>query len=168
MFDFLTSTRRPADGTPAVPAAEVLKRIRALNRPTSPWRVINGASEGVDLIAEWKIVDAKWYEIFAKAGLTRVFRIFLKVDEENRHIRAQDREYEIEWRAGVPSLSLAARGFKGQKWSTEYEASYGITEDFSIGVQYKYFFKTSEIKKPIQDAVVASGWTYKGIVFGSP
>ena len=47
----------------------------ALNRPTSPWRVINGASEGVDLIAEWKIVDAEWYEIFAKAGLERVFTI---------------------------------------------------------------------------------------------
>lgn len=168
MFDFLTSTKRPAAGATPLPSAEVIQRLMALNRKSAPWRVIDGASEGVDLIAEWKIVDAKWYELFAKAGLTKVFRIFLKVDEANRHIRAQDREYEVEWRAGVPTLSIAARGFKGQKWSTEYEASYGITEDFSIGVQYKYFFKTAEIKKPIQEVVVASGWTYKGIVFGSP
>ena len=168
MFDFLTSTKRPAAGAQVLSAAEVVARLKALNRKTAPWRIIDGASEGVDLIAEWKIVDAKWYEIFAKAGLTKVFRIFLKLDEANRHVRAQDREYEVEWRAGVPSLSIAAKGFKGQKWSKEYEASYGITEDFSIGVQYKYFFETSEIKKPIQEAVVACGWTYKGIVFGSP
>jgi hypothetical protein len=168
VLDFLTSTRRPAGGTPVLPAAQVLARLKDLNRKDAPWRIVDGRPEGVDLIAEWRIVDAKWYEIFAKAGLTKVFRIFLKLDEGKTHVRAQDREYEIEWRAGVPSLSVAARGFKGQKWSMEYEASYGVKEDGSIGEQYKYFFKTTEMKGPIQDAVVACGWTYKGIVFGSP
>lgn len=57
---------------------------------TSPWPIVDGSVEGVDLIAEWKIVDAPWYEIFAKASLTKVFRIFLNVDDANAHIRAQD------------------------------------------------------------------------------
>ncbi|MBA3949434.1 MAG: hypothetical protein H0X44_05745 [Acidobacteria bacterium] len=168
MFDFLTSTKRPADGTTVLPAAEVLARLTELNRKTLPWQIIDGSAEGVDLIAEWKIVDARWYEIFAKASLTKVFRIFLKVDEANTHIRAQDREYEVSWRAGIPALSASARGFRGQKWSVEYEKSYGITEDLDVGVQYEYLFKTAEIKKPLQDAVVACGWTYKGVVFGTP
>lgn len=60
---------------------------------------MDGKEEGVDLIAEWKIVDAR-------------------------------------------------------------------TEDLTIGQQYKYFFKTDEIKKPIQEAVIACGWVYKGVVFG--
>lgn len=168
MFDFLTSTKRPAAGTPALPASEVLARLKALDRPTSPWRVVDGSAEGVDLIAEWKIVDAKWFEIFAKAGLTKVFRIFLKLDEKEKHVRAQDREYEVSWRAGVPSLSFAAKGFKGQSTSVEFGKSYGFKEDLSIGKQYEYFFKTSEIKTPIQEAVVACGWVYKGVVFGKP
>lgn len=168
MFDFLTSTKRPASGTKVLPAEQVLARLKKLNRKTSPWQIVDGSPEGVDLIAQWKIVDARWYEIFAKASLTKVFRIFLKVDEANAHIRAQDREYEVSWRAGIPSLSVAARGFRGQKWSVEYEKSYGITEDLEPGVQYEYLFKTAEIKKPIQEAVVACGWTYKGIIFGRP
>lgn len=168
MFDFLTSTKRPAAGTQVLPAADVLVRLAALNRDTAPWRIIDGASEGVDLIAEWKIVDARWYEVFAKAGLTKVFRIFLKLDDERKHVRAQDREYEVEWRVGVPTLSIAARGFRGQKVAVEYEASYGITEDLTLGQQYKYFFKTAEIKKPVQQAVIDCGWVYKGVVFGSP
>ena len=168
MFDFLTSTKRPAAGTKVVSAEQVLARLQKLNRKGLPWRIVDGSSEGVDLIAEWKIVDARWYEIFAKASLTKVFRIFLKVDDANKHIRAQDREYEVSWRAGVPTLSIAASGFKGQKWSVEYEKSYGVTEDFDIGVQYEYLFKTAEIKKPIQEAVVASGWVYKGVIFGKP
>jgi hypothetical protein len=74
MFDFLTSTKRPASGTPVLPAAQVKDRLMALNRSTAPWQVVAGDAEGVDLIAEWRIVDAKWYEIFAKAGLTKVFK----------------------------------------------------------------------------------------------
>lgn len=167
MFDFLTSTKRPAAGTPVLSAQQVLERLQSLTRPTAPWAIIDGRDEGVDLIAEWKIVDAQWYEIFAKAGLSKVFRIYLKLDEAAKQVKAQDREYEVSWRAGVPSLSFAASSFKGQSWSMQFGASYGFTEDLTIGQQYKYFFKTDEIKKPVQEAVVACGWVYKGVVFGS-
>lgn len=166
MFDFLTSTKRPTAGTPVLPASQVLARLKALDRDTAPWRIVDGASEGVDLIAEWKIVDARWYEIFAKASLTKVFRIFLKLDDEKKHVRAQDREYEVSWRLGVPTLSIAASGFKGQSTSVQFGTSYGFKEDLSLGQQYHYFFKTSEIKGPIQEAVTACGWVYKGVVFG--
>lgn len=168
MFDFLTSTKRPASGTAVLPASEVLARLKALDRETAPWRIVDGAAEGVDLIAEWKIVDAKWYEIFAKAGLTKVFRILLKLDDQAKQVRAQDREYEVSWRAGIPSLSVAASGFKGQSTSVQFGKSYGFKEDLSIGKQYEYFFKTSEIKTPLQEAVVGCGWIYKGVVFGKP
>ena len=53
-----------------------------------------------------------------------------------------------------------------QSKSIEFGASYGFTEDLTIGQQYKYFFKTDEIKKPVQEAVIACGWIYKGVVFG--
>jgi hypothetical protein len=168
MFDFLTSTKRPAPGTPVLPAGQVLERLKALDRDTAPWRIVDGVTEGVDLIAEWKIVDAGWYEIFAKAGLNKVFRIFLKIDDSKKHVRAQDREYEVSWRAGIPSLSVSASGFRGQSTSVQFGTSYGFKEDLSIGQQYEYFFKTSEIKAPIQEAVVACGWVYKGVAFGKP
>ncbi len=168
MFDFLTSTKRPAAGTPVLPASQVLARLRASSRASAPWHIIDGAAEGVDLIAEWKIVDARWYQIFAKAGLSKVFRIFLKLDDASKQVRAQDREYEVSWQAGIPSLSFSARGFKGQSTSIQFGASYGFKEDLSVGEQYKYFFRTSEIKTPVQDAVLACGWTYKGVVFGKP
>ena len=72
-FDFLSGTKRPAAGVPALPAPAVIERLLSMNRPSSPWQVISGAAENVDLIAEWKIVDARWYEIFAKASLTPLF-----------------------------------------------------------------------------------------------
>ena len=145
---------------------EVRERILAVNRPTAPFQVIDGADEGVDLIAEWKIVDARWYEIFAKASLKKTFKIYLKLDPEAREVRAKDREYEVAWRAGVPTLSLSAKRFSGQKQSIQFGARYGFTEELEFGQIYKYTFQTKELKGPLQEAATGCGWTYKGVTFG--
>jgi hypothetical protein len=150
----------------ALPPQEVVARLIALNRPTAPYQIIPGTAESVDLIAEWKIVEATWYEIFAKAHLSKVFRIYMKLDPEKRELRAQDHEYSVAWSAGVPSLSLAVSSFKGQSTSIEFGAGYGFTENLAPGQVYKYKFNTNELKKPIQEALTACGWSYKGVAFG--
>lgn len=166
LLDWLTSTKRPAPGTATCSPDEVRERILALNRPTAPFRIVDGAEEGVDLIAEWKIVDAQWYEIFAKAGLEKTFRIFLKLDEAAREVRAKDREYTLSWSAGVPRLELSVEKFSGQKKSFQFGTAYAFTEELRPGEVYRYRFSTGELKGPIQEAVTACGWTYKGVSFG--
>ena len=166
MFDFLSSTKRPAAGTPVLPPQAVRDRLLSLNRPTAPYQLIDGSSESVDLIAEWKIVDATWHEIFAKAGLSKVFKIYLKLDAKTNEVRSMDREYTVAWAAGVPNLSVAVSTFKGQTQSVQFGTAYAFTETQAPGQVYKYRFDTREIKKPIQDAVTGCGWTYKGVAFG--
>lgn len=158
--------KKPNKNTPVLPVEEVRQRLLGLNRETAPYQIRDGSAEGVDLIAEWKIVDARWYEIFAKANLTKVFRIYMKFDEARHEVRAKDEEYTVEWRAGVPSLSVAASKFSGQKTSIEFGTAYAFTEELKPGQVYNYRFNTNEIKKPIQEAVTACGWTYKGVAFG--
>ena len=166
MFDFLTSTKRPAAGAPVLSGTQVLDRLNVLNRDAAPWRIVDGASEGVDLVAEWKILDAAWYEIFANAGLPTAFKILLRLNENKKHVRAQDRQYEVSWDTGVPVLSACVS--KGQSANFQHRSSYVLKKDLSFEQQYAYSFRTSEIKKPIQDAVVACGWVYKGLLFGKP
>jgi hypothetical protein len=166
LLDFFRSTKRPAADTPVLSRQDVLDRLMSLNRSTAPFHLIDGSEEKVDLIAEWKIVDAQWYEIFAKAGLSKVFKIYLKLDPDAHEVRAMDREYSISWKAGVPTLSVAASAFKGQTQSVEFGKAYAFTETLAPGQVYNYKFDTREIKKPIQDAVTGCGWTYKGVAFG--
>jgi len=151
---------------PALTVEEVRQRLLSLNRDTAPYQIIDGVSQNVDLIAEWKIVDAKWYEIFAKSNLTKVFRIYLKFDVIKNEVRGKDEEFTVSWRAGVPSLALSVNKFQGQTTSVEFGAAYAFTEELTPGQVYKYRFNTNEIKKPIQEAVSACGWGYKGVAFG--
>jgi hypothetical protein len=166
LLDLLTSTRRPAPGAPVLSREELLKRLSSLNRSSAPYQIVDGSSEGVDLIAEWKIVDDRWFSIFGSAGLKKVFRIYLKLDPANHELRAMDREYEVFWDGGLPALRVATCAFKGQKQSVEFGSAYAFTETTLTGQVYKYRFNTGELKKPIQEAVIGAGWTYKGVAFG--
>jgi hypothetical protein len=166
LFDFLTSTKRPPVGTAVLSADDVRKRLLNVNRPTAPYRVIDGASEGVDVIAEWKIVEASWNEIFAKAGLSKTFNIFMRLHPENHEVQAVDREYTVSWSAGLPTVKLAVSAFRGQIQSKEFGKAYAFTETLAPGQVYNYRFDTSEIKKPMQEAVTSCGWTYRGVAFG--
>ncbi len=166
ILDLLTSTRRPDKGTPVLPREQVIARLQALNRETAPYCLRDGKAEGVDIVAEWKIVDARWGDVFAKAGLTKVFRILLRLDEAKHEVRALDREYSVSWSTGVPSLELATSTFRGQTQSVEFGKAYAFTEKGQSGEVYNYRFDTREIKKPIQDIVTGCGWTYKGVTLG--
>ena len=158
--------KKPAANVPVLSAGEMKARLLGLNRPSAPYRIVNGQAEGVDMVSEWKIVDASWYEIFAKAKLEKVFRIYLKLDADKNEVRAQDHEYSISWSAGVPSLTLAVSSFKGQMTSVEFGTGFAFTETLAPGQVYKYKFNTNELKKPIQEIVSSCGWSYKGIAFG--
>ena len=73
LFDFLTGSKAPRPGTERQSVAGLRKSLMAVNRETAPFVIRDGKKEGVDMVAEWRIVDAKWYEIFAKAGIKKVF-----------------------------------------------------------------------------------------------
>ena len=151
---------------PALSAQEVITKLLELNRPTAPYQIINGASAGVDLIAEWKIVDAQWYEIFAKAGLEKVFQIRMKLDPKKKEVRTKDYEYSVEWNVGIPSLSLEMSSFQGQQTSVQFGTAYAFTEELKPGQVYNYRFSTNEIKKPLKKVIEECSWKYKGIAFG--
>jgi len=148
------------------PSEEIRNRLLALNRPTAPWQIIDGKSEGVDLIAEWKIVDAQWKEIFARAKLTRTYRIYMKFDPAKKEVRTMDKETTVQWQAGFPTFHAEASTFRGQQTSISFGTGYAFSETLASGQVYKYKFNSNELKKPIQDAVKEAGWNYKGIAFG--
>ncbi len=166
LFDFLTGTKRPPKGVTPVSPEQMKAAILGVNRDTAPFEIKLSDDASADLIAEWKIVDAKWYEIFAKAGLKKVFRIKMRLDVDKREIRAVDEEFSVQWRAGIPSLTLAASGFRGQKSEVSFGTAYAFTEEFKPGQVYKYRFNSSELKKPLQETVLANGWGWRGVAFG--
>jgi hypothetical protein len=166
LFDWLTGSKPAPPGVKRQSVGKLRTALLGVGRRTSPFRVRDGKPEGVDLVAEWKIVDAEWFEIFAAAGLERVFKVLMKFDESEGEVRAVDREFAIEWRAGVPSLSLRAEFFRGRKWEKSFDKTYAFREDGSCGKVCDYRFDTEEIKTPLIEAAHKAGWGWRGVAFG--
>ena len=167
IFDILTGTKAAPKGVPRSPAAELRDALLALNRDSAPWLIRDGRPEGADLVAEWKIVDARWYEIFAKASLTKVFRILMKFDEQKGEVRAVDEEWTVEWRAGVPTLSASVEAFRGQKVEMSFGTAFAFKEDLSNTAR-----STSTASRPPSSKRRSrrppppSGWGWRGLAFG--
>lgn len=173
-----------ADPSP-VDARRLVEELLALNQADAPFQVADGAPEGADLIAEWKLVDAKWRDLAMGAGVKRVFRIFLKLHPERRAVRAVDREYTVTWSAGVPVLeplqpgaSAEAEFFRGQKCEKGFEVAYRSEDVIAWLLNllrlrwvppqpiYAYQFDTGKIKGPLKETVERLGWTYEPVAFG--
>jgi hypothetical protein len=166
LLEWLSGEKAPPPGVKRVSIAKLRTALLAVNRNTAPFKVRDGKAEGVDLVAEWRIVEARWYEIFAKAGIQRVFKVLMKFDPDTSQVRAMDQEWEVEWRAGVPTLSASARGFRGRVWEKSFESVYAFREDLSWGKVYSYRFDTNEIKRPLIEAARKAGWGWKPVAFG--
>jgi hypothetical protein len=156
----------PAPVGPPQSAEAVRAALLAVNRPTAPFQIRPGTKDEAELVAEWKIVDAGWYEIFAKAHLEKAFKLLMRLDESAHELRSLDQEWTVEWRAGAPRMTLAAAAFRGQKTEIEFGKAYGFTETLGVGEIYNYRFSTKELKEPLQKAVAAQGWRWRPVAFG--
>jgi hypothetical protein len=161
LLDFLSGVKRPAAGVEPVGRDELIKRIRALSGDKKPFTV--KPSDETDLVAELNIVDATWYEIFAKAELKKTYRILLLLDDAAREVRALEETGELSWKAGVPSASFSAEFFRGRTLAQkEFGTAYAFKDKSpgSFGKVYEYHFDVNDVKEPLIEAVTAAGWSY--------
>ena len=166
-FDFFTGRKAPAPGTPQAPAADLRAALLDINRATAPFEVREGGAEGADLVAEWRIVDAKWFEIFAKAGLKKGAQVLLRLDDATGEVRNVQRDFTVEWRAGLPHLGFSAERFRGQKTEISFGTGFAFREeDLGFGKVYEYRFKTAELVGPLQEVTAKLGWTWRPVAFG--
>jgi hypothetical protein len=161
LFDFLRGVKRPEAGTPVIPRVELERRLLALNNEQVPFSVMPSAES--DLAASWKIVDANWYEIFAKAGLDKSHTIYLRLDDGKHEARALEESSTVAWTAGVPRLSISIERTRGRTLgSKEFGAGYAFkgVNPLDFGQVYNYRFNVSEMKDPIVKIITDNGWAY--------
>ncbi|WP_309237757.1 hypothetical protein [Streptomyces albidus (ex Kaewkla and Franco 2022)] len=123
----------------------------------------DGAEEGADLVAEWRLTEPAWRTFFASTQLGRRIRIRMRIMPGDHEIRALDEQWKIKWVGGVPVSQEYGRGpvkTVSKEWTLGRGAEGGleVTETFS--------FDSSDLKDPLRNTVLTAGWTWRGVVFG--
>jgi len=151
---------------PPVSREELEKRLLSLNHPDRPWEIVRG--DDCDFIARWKLVDAKWWEIMARAGLKMQYRGLILLDEEKKQVRYFEEMSELEWTVGLrPKVLSVRKSYFGGRifFSKRKAAAYGIKQlkPFEIGEIYKFSFDVNEIRGPIIEVVERAGWNFQPV-----
>jgi hypothetical protein len=108
LFDKLTGTKRPAQGVTPRSTTEVHAALLALNGHDVPYVVRDGREEGVDLVAEWHILDPTWQTFFLRTQVSRVFQVRMRLVPEKHEVRSLDQQYEVTWVGDTPQLAISA------------------------------------------------------------
>lgn len=167
LLDKLKGIKTPEPGVAPIPQRELHQKLLELNSEELPFSLTSGpgGDEG-DVVAEWKIVDASWYEIFAKANLEKSHTIRLGLSQKDNEVRVLDESREVEWRAGVPTLSGSIEVFRGRTLvDKEYETVFAWKgpNPLDYGQVYEYSFDVSEMKEPIAEVITSNGWTFRPV-----
>lgn len=163
LWDKLNGTKYPGGDIAPRPAVDVQAALLALNRPDLPYVVRDGAAEGADLVAEWRLTEPAWQAFFANRQLSRRIRIRMRLVPADHEVRVVQEHWKVNWVGGVPVSKEYGRGpvkTTSQRWTV------GRGEEGGLEVAETFRFDSAELTDPLQNTVLAAGWTWRGVVFG--
>jgi hypothetical protein len=156
---------RPAAGAVPQPPEQVYRALMGLNSPDVPFRIRDARDERADLVAEWKIEEKRWAGLFHRAGMRRTTRTLMRLDPVRREVRSVDQLRAVEWAAGIGCLSGSITWGRGQINRTWW-VSTACPKPGGGHVVTQHRFSSKQVKEPIQQAVTAAGWTWRGVSVG--
>jgi hypothetical protein len=169
LLDLVTGTKRPEAGVEPAPPDAVRQALLGVNRPDVPYAVREATEdEGAELVGEWKLVDLEWRDIFAHGGISKMYRVLMRLDPKKSEVRTIDKEWSVSWQNGVPELSRNFLQARGQLSQTERGVAYGVDEHGMPAQLYNYDFRTKDLKEPLRAAVTGQGWVWHALVFVNP
>ena len=116
--------------------------------------VVSPTPEGFDVALD--IVDARWYQLYAKAGLERTFVHHVTM-AGGRDFTITDDSHTLEWEAGHPRLGARVERFVGRRYDVGFRKTIAVTEDARIDTVVDYAFSSEEGRKLIKGAAKELG-----------
>jgi hypothetical protein len=154
----------PKPRTAPVTAKTLRARILALNGLDLPFHV---REEPGGLVAEWRIADDRWIGLMEAGGLHDVHRIHMELDPVRERVRSLDVRQTVDWSAGIAEVSASFSFFRGISFY-DYDRGVQMGVFFRDGrwtmKAYDYRFVLSEMKTPLVQAIVGSGWRFTPVV----
>lgn len=104
------------------------------------------------------IVDARWYQLLAKAGLKSTWRHDVKIKPGRYSIT--DRSAEVRWKAGVPTASWSKSVAAGTIKQFKAERTWAFDEHGNFRRVVDYRFNSYESRQALRDIGDSLGLKY--------
>jgi hypothetical protein len=166
LFDKLTGTQHPPEGVSPVPGQDLREALFGLNRPEVPYVIRYGGGERCDLLAEWRLTEPAWQQVFVRSQISHTVQIRMRLDHKEHEVRALEEQWELS-RVGTPTrLQKTSAYTRGPSRTVSRRWTVGRGADGHLEAAETFRFDSAEMREPLRDTVLRSGWTWRGVVFG--
>ncbi|MBQ0985452.1 hypothetical protein KBZ10_13195 [Streptomyces sp. F63] len=166
LLDKLAGTKHPPEGADHGSAEEVRTALLGLSRPDVPYVVRNGAEDRADLVAEWRIEEPTWQPFFLRSQLTHAVRIRMRLVPEDREVRALEEQWAVTRVGNPPRLAISSEYSRGPNRTVTRRWTLGRGDSGRLEATETFRFDGTGLRDPLRDAVLKSGWTWRGVLFG--
>ncbi|MFJ3926433.1 hypothetical protein [Streptomyces sp. NPDC090022] len=161
LMNMLTGTKHPASGVVPRPTQELRAALLALDPPEGPFTVREGALVGADVLAEWRVRESG-----PGTSVNRVYQIRLRLVPDRREVRALELQREVTRRgSGGSGPAVAAKWTRGPVRTVSKEWTVERGPDGRRRLVQTSCWRSSDMRLPLRDAVLAAGWTWRGVLF---
>nr|BFD83277.1 hypothetical protein StreXyl84_26780 [Streptomyces sp. Xyl84] len=140
--------------------------LLSLNGPEVPFVVRYGGGEQCDLPAEWRLTEPAWQQTFLRSRISQAVRIRMRLDHHAHEVRAVEEQWELS-RVGSPTrLQVTSTYTRGPSRTVSRQWTVGRGADGRVEATETFRFDSARMREPLRHAVLESGWTWRGVVFG--
>lgn len=165
-LDKLTGTKHRPEGVASVPGEELRAALLGLNQPDVPYVIRYGGGEQCDLVAEWRLAEPAWQSFFVRSQISHAVRIRMRLVHKEHEVRALEEQWELS-RVGSPTtLQVASKYTRGPSRTVSRRWTIGRGENGGLEATETFRFDSAELREPLRNTVLKSGWTWRGVVFG--
>jgi hypothetical protein len=167
LFGKLTGTRYPAEGVAPVAAEEVRRALLGLNSSDVPYVVREGGNaDDAHLVAEWRMAEPTWQNLFVQSQVTRALRIRMRLVQEDHEVRAVEEQWEVTRVGNPPRLKATAQYSRGQDRTVTRYWTIERGDSGRLQATETFCFDGADLRHPLRDVVLRSGWTWRGLLLG--
>jgi hypothetical protein len=140
--------------------------LLGLNQSDVPYVIRCGDREQCDLVAEWRLTEPAWQQDFVRSHITHAVRIRMRLVNEDHELRALEEQWEVSRVRSPTRLQVPSEYVRGPSRTGSREWTFGRGQNGGLEATETFRFDSAELRSPLQDTVLKSGWTWRGVIFG--
>lgn len=148
----------PAAQASPVDEARLREDILAIDRLRGP---VGVRQQGGKLILSWRYLDTEVWGLLSKHGLRKTYELHVRLDDAGKQAILTDVKKSLRLGAGPGGVSLGFGLARGYLVEVEAGQSWNLRRNLSLDEAYEFRFEPQEIKGPVHDMILRSGWTVR-------
>ncbi len=146
----------PAAGVAPVDEARLRAEILAMDGFAGP---VGVRKQGDKLILTWRYLDAAVWGLLAKQQRSKTYELHVKLDDARKQAILTDVKKSLRLGAGPDGVRLGFGFARGYLVGMETGRGWHLHGDLSVDKAYEFTFDPQEIKRPVHEVILRSGWT---------